>query len=70
MKRLLITLLAAALLTSCAEDGSLKPGVGAAILGVGLATLGVAVGMAAMQPEPVYVVPVRPCYATPFGWRC
>jgi hypothetical protein len=66
MTRLLIALLTAALLASCAADGGLKPGVGEAMLGVGLATLGVAV--AARQP--VYVVPARPCYQTYYGWRC
>jgi hypothetical protein len=64
--RLLIATITAALFSGCTAEGGLKPGVGEAMLGIGLATLGVAV--AARQP--VYAVSARPCYATPFGWRC
>lgn len=80
MTRLLTALLISAL-AGCTADGGLKPGVGEAILGVGVATLAVAAGVAAARqpvyvepvyiaPAPVYVVPERRCYATPFGWRC
>jgi hypothetical protein len=56
-------------LAGCAADGSFAPGAGEAILGVGLATLGAAAGIAAAR-QPVYVVPAPVCYQTIYGPRC